>query len=88
MYQCLRDCWVTERLFRKGEVYNLPDETPKSEKNFRLVGEPVIAEVAPEVTMGVTPDTEPVNELSCSVCGQVCKSKFGLNSHMKKHARK
>jgi len=58
-YQCLRDCWVTERLFRKGEVYNLPDEMPKAEKNFRLVGEPAIAREAPEATMGVTPIVEP-----------------------------
>jgi len=31
-------------------------------------------------------DGEKDNPLKCKVCGQVCKSLLGLNSHMRKHA--
>ncbi len=37
-YAVLRDCWVGERLYKKGELYELPDEVDKDPRNFREVG--------------------------------------------------
>ncbi len=38
-YQCLRNCYVGELLWKEGKVYDLPDAMDKDPKNFRLVGE-------------------------------------------------
>lgn len=73
-YICLRDCFVNDRLHSKGEVYELPDDFPKSEKNFKLLSG------APEST---TDPTE--GSLACQVCGRGCKGEFGLQSHMRTH---
>jgi len=50
--------------------------------------EPEPLPYAPETA--VTPSeptllTEGTNDLECSVCGRVCKSAFGLKSHMRTH---
>lgn len=78
---CLRDCYVGERFWKKGETYELPDGMYKSEKNFRAIG------VELEPTKGVTPTTEAETGFVCEVCGKVCKNKIGLIGHMKSHEK-
>lgn len=74
-YLALRDCFVEDRYHRKGEVYELPDDFPKYEKNFRLVSS--------------TPESSPAqpSSLVCTVCGRECKSELGLKSHMRAHKK-
>jgi len=38
-YIALRDCYVGECFRYKGDIYDLPDDFPISEKNFRLADE-------------------------------------------------
>ncbi len=73
-YRCLRACYVEDRLFAKGESYDLPDAFPKYEKNFELMGEPE--------------STSPTSNLVCTECGRECKSELGLKSHMRTHQKK
>ena len=40
-----------------------------------------VAEAAPDVQAPVVS----VEAFECSVCGKVCKNKFGLSSHMRSH---
>ena len=49
-YQCLRDCFVKDRLWEKEKVYELPDDFPKYEKNFAPVGAPPVVEAPIEPT--------------------------------------
>lgn len=39
-YLCLRDCYVNDRFWSKGEVYELDVDMEKSEKNFKAVEAP------------------------------------------------
>lgn len=74
-YLVLRNCFTEEcRYFKKGEVVELPESMYKYEKNFRLVDRSM-----------TEPPPEPKNELVCQVCGKECKSKFGLQSHIRVH---
>jgi len=95
-YITLRDCYVNDRLWRKGEVYELPDEMNKSEKNFKPLDEPAPAPVpdktepapapVPASALESEPEPEPTPEtLKCPSCGKECKSVFGLRAHMKIH---
>jgi len=42
---CLRDCYVNDRFWRRGETYELPEAMEKSPKNFSPVAEPAPAPV-------------------------------------------
>ena len=59
-YICLRDCFVASRLWRQGEVYDLPDDMNKNEKNFRLLNAP---EPLPELIIEPEPTPESIPEL-------------------------
>ncbi len=84
-YKALRTCYVADRLWREGEIYELPDDMHKSEKNFMpLDGQPVV-EVKAEVKEAVTVATEATDGFKCEVCGKVCKNKLGLSGHMRSH---
>ena len=72
-YLVLRTCYVNDRYFTKGEVKELPDDFPIYEKNFSPVG-------VQEAPLELLEDS-----LVCPVCGKECKSKFGLQSHMRVH---
>ena len=76
-FLCLRDCYVNDRFWHQGEVYELPEAMEKSEKNFKPIEEPIPD--APELP------TSPVESNICPVCGKECKSPFGLRAHMRKH---
>lgn len=74
-YHVLRNCYVNDRYYSKGEVKELPEDMWKSEKNFKPVSD------APESV------TSPENGLVCPICGKECKSKFGLQSHTRIHTK-
>ena len=38
-YKCLRNCYVDDRFFYGGDVYDLPDEMFKDAKNFQPIEE-------------------------------------------------
>lgn len=75
-YRCLRDCYVNDRLFEKGEAYNLPDDMRKAEANFKLMDQPIsepesgAVEVPPidtNATSPVKPDV-PIGHYWCTKC--------------------
>ena len=72
-YICLRNCYVNDRFWHQGEVYELPDDMVKSEKNFKPVSD------VPESP------TSPAEGNVCPVCGKECKSPFGLKAHTRIH---
>jgi len=76
-YLCLRDCYTNDHFYRNGDVYDLPDNVKKSEKNFGVIESPKPVKVV-EV---------PDNPLKCPVCGRECKAPLGLASHMRTHKR-
>ena len=76
-YVCLRNCYVADRLWKEGKVYDLPDSMEKHPKNFQ----PLHPEPSPELPQ---PDSSP---LTCSVCGKECKSALGLASHARSHEK-
>lgn len=92
-YLTLRDCYVNDRLWREGDIYELPEAMEKSPKNFKPLDEPRVAEVKEEPIEAVTATTETAEDspaeidggFKCEACGRVCKSEFGLKSHMRKH---
>ena len=85
-YRCLRDCYVEDRLFAKGEIYELPDAFPKYEKNFGLMDEPAPEPVTePVVTVATEKSREPKpGEYLCSKCNGIHRetSKLGKR-HLK-----
>ena len=86
-YRVLRTCFVADHLWHEGEIYELPDDMHKAEKNFvPLDGKP-IAEVKAEVKGAVTHDTEAKVGFICPTCSKVCKNKIGLSGHMKSHKK-
>ena len=81
-YTCLRDCFVRDRLWLDGKVYDLPTDFPIYEKNFKLADKPETQELSPDATES-TPEV--VEENICPICLRICKSAFGLESHMRVH---
>lgn len=71
-YLVLRNCYVEDRYFSKGDVVKLPDTFPKNEKNFSKMRHQ---------------DT-PKGSATCPDCGKVCLSELGLKSHARTHAPK
>jgi len=82
-YLCLRDCYTGDRFYYGGETYELSDDIVKSEKNFKLVGQP---EPPPEPLETITEAIE--GEFVCPDCGRPCSSAFGLRSHRRVHKKK
>ena len=79
-YRVLRSCFVNGQIYLKDEVHEIPDSMRESTK-FQPLGE--VVEPTPDA-----PETqrEPKpGEFLCSDCGRVCKSAFGLQSHMRAH---
>ena len=66
-YLCLRNCYVEDVLWRKGEVYELPDNMVKSEKNFQPLGEQPVEEPEPK-PKPVKPDVIPKGQFWCTKC--------------------
>ncbi|KKK48316.1 hypothetical protein LCGC14_3146340 [marine sediment metagenome] len=103
LYIALRDCFVYDVFRRKGETYELPDGVEINPKNFELAEKQVAVEEKPAAkpkpapaatSREVAPDA-PKNprelnpgESLCGECGRMCKSSFGLQSHMKVHQPK
>ena len=86
-YRCKRTCFVGDRLWREGEVYELPENIHKSPKNFMpLDGQP-IAEVKAEVKEAVTPAVEAESGFKCKTCNRVFKTRGGLKIHKKSHKK-
>jgi len=84
LYVALRDCYVGELYRYGGEVYELPDDMEKSEKNFMLMeGQ----EPTPEAVESMASPIEEVVNIVCPVCGKECKSSFGLKAHQRVHTR-
>ena len=81
-YQCIRDCFVSDRFHYEGRVYEMPDIT-KSPRNFRLVEEVVEPSSMLETVMA-----PPVKEYKCPECGKVVRTAFGLSGHSRSHKRK
>ena len=81
-YRCLRDCYVEDRLFEKGEIYELPNAFPKYEKNFELMDEPTPEPVIADVTE--KPREPKLGEYLCSKCNGIHRetSKLGKR-HLK-----
>ncbi len=83
-YECLRNCYIGERLWKEGRVYTLPVDMEKHPKNFRPVGqapEPEVPQSVPE------PKEKETNPLVCKVCNRECKSDLGLISHNRVHKK-
>jgi len=99
-YLVLRNCFTEEcRYFRKGDIVDLPDAMFKDEKNFRPMEKPAPVPVSkPELKAdeGIALEISPsalesvassLDGLVCPVCGKLCKSKFGLQSHVRVHRK-
>lgn len=91
-YLCLRTCYVNDRLWKVGEVYDLPDGMEKSERNFKPVEQPV--EVEPEQVTEpkpepVKPDVIPKGQYWCTKCKALHRetSKIGQR-HLRVHQPK
>ena len=84
-YRCIRTCLVADHLWREGDIYDLPDDMHKSEKNFMPLDSKPIAEAKPEVKEAVTPVVEPDKGFVCPTCNKVLKNKIGLIGHMRSH---
>ncbi len=69
-YLVLRNCYINDKYFAKGQAVKLPEDFPKSPKNFKLMKH----------------QDEPVKEnLTCPKCGKECKSQLGFRSHLRVH---
>jgi hypothetical protein len=94
-YQCLRDCFVNSRLWREGQVYNLPDTMEKSPKNFKPVqvaNEPEVPpapeapardQPAPESPVEQTPIPE--GQYWCGKCKTLHRENSGIGKRHLKH---
>jgi len=76
-YRCLRDCFVQDTLHKEGEIYELPDDFPKYEKNFELMDQPApepesgaveAPEQKPAAPEPVKPDVIPTGQYWCTKC--------------------
>lgn len=67
-YICLRNCYVGERLWKEGKVYDLPDSMEIHPKNFRLVGEAPAPEPVTSKSSPIRPDVIPDGQYWCSKC--------------------
>lgn len=61
-------------LKQKGQTYKVIDTAV--EKEQKIVTPPVV---------NIETKTTNSNEITCPICGKVCKSQIGYNSHMKTH---
>lgn len=89
-YLCLRDCYVEDVLWRKGEVYELPDNMVKSEKNFQPLGEQPIEEPEPKAPepkpKPVKPDVIPKGQFWCTKC-KTLHREIGTSKIGQKHLK-
>ncbi len=67
---CLRTCYVGDRLWTGGEIYDLSEAMPKDPKNFKTVDGPPEGEATREVTVKVDKreDTDDENSYMCPKC--------------------
>ena len=82
-YLCLRDCYVNDRFWQKGEAYELPDEMEKSEKNFKLVEPQPITEPVTTETPEKPRELKP-GQYFCSKCQAIHRETSNLGKrHLK-----
>ena len=60
-YLVLRTCFVNDRLWREGDVYELPENMHKSPKNFKPIDVPQVVAVT-ATTETESPPAEVIKE--------------------------
>lgn len=75
-------------LKQKGQTYVVLDTAVESNKNVNKATKTGVknVQITVEAPMqAVEEKTTNSNEITCPICGKVCKSQIGYNSHMKTH---
>ena len=75
-------------LKQKGQTYVVLDTAVEISENVNKTIETDVKNVQISVetpTQTIEEETKQNNEITCPICGKVCKSQIGYNSHMKTH---
>jgi len=84
-FRCIRSCFIGGQIYLKDDVWNLPESFMESTK-FQALGQPPVEE--PDTDAPETQREPKPGEFVCPECERVCKSSFGLQSHMRVHQPK
>ena len=78
-----KKCGKEVLLFLKqaGQTWKIIDTAEEHKKISTITTQTIVKE--PSVV--IDKENNPSNEFICEICGKVCKSQIGLNSHMKTH---
>ena len=93
-YECLRNCYIGERLWKEGKVYELPADIEKHPKNFRPVGQAPELEVPQSIPEPREKETKPVRpgtilsgQYWCSKCSRLHREKGKIGRNHLKHKK-
>lgn len=80
-----KNCGKEVLLFLKqaGQTWKIIDTAEEHKKVTMLLTQTV----EKEPSKAIDKENSSNNEFVCEICGKVCKSKIGLNSHMKTHQK-
>lgn len=80
-------CGKETILFLKqtGQTWKIIDIATKNEKVSNNIVQEIVKTVENKSSKVVEEEKQNSNEFICEVCGKVCKSQIGLNSHLKTH---
>ena len=78
-----KKCGKEVLLFLKqaGQTWKIIDIAEEHKRTSTVSTQTIVKE--PSVV--IDKENNPSNEFICEICGKVCKSQIGLNSHMKTH---
>jgi hypothetical protein len=87
-YQC--GCVFVPKAVRYKELEGKREqiasqEREKTEVRFVVGNVILVPDDVPTIAEAMEKASEPEPEFKCEICGKVCSSKLGLNSHMRSH---
>ena len=68
-----------------GQTWKIIDIATKNEKVSNNIVQEIVKTVENKSSKVVEEEKQNSNKFICEVCGKVCKSQIGLNSHLKTH---
>ena len=68
-----------------GQTWKIIDIATKNMSNSKDIVQEIVKTVENKPNKVIEEEKQNSNEFICEVCGKVCKSQIGLNSHLKTH---